>query len=72
MDEYCKKFKEYFLSTYCDEEYLYGWQNFVKYRFPGTNNTLESMNSHLKSDITSFLKLKMGQFILKLFEKIRS
>ncbi len=61
---YCPKFLDYFLEEYFlyifdnyllnnfnrydDPDKLDGWQSFLKYRLPSTNNALESANYLIK------------------------
>jgi len=37
---------------------------------PSTNNNIESLNNHFKTDVTSFLKLPIGELFKKLFDHI--
>ena len=41
----------YFEDNYYEENSLRGWENFIKFRMPATNNCLEALNRTLKVNI---------------------
>lgn len=69
--KYGEKFNEYFNKNYCIESGLTGWENFRKHCMPSTNNCLESLNRVLKCNVTNYLRLKIGEFLIKLLEVIK-
>lgn len=61
----------FFEKNHIIEDSLTGWQNFIKYRIPTTNNALESLNKNIKETVTNYLKLNFGDFIQKIWQFVK-
>ena len=69
--KYCKLFLDYFKKTYVNTDGLTGWQSFIKFRMPSTNNSLEALNKQIKSQVTNYQKMELADFMDKLFSYIK-
>ena len=68
---YCIKFLEYFDKYYNNDTYYKGWQRYIKFRMPSTNNALESLNRTIKETATNYEKLEFGEFMNRIWNYVK-